>query len=418
MDPSEREEVKRARNILNRLLRESRGDRDSLAPEPDPEPDPEPVREPVREPLPTRTPEWGHDYIYTGNKTEFYQKWQQHALTWPTVPFKVGVHGDLGHIQLGSKYAPVKDSINIQFYGMDENAAVGPIQHGSDFPVTAVGLTNITLIGNKDSFAWRQAARIGKITFDNVRFRPHPELPLDHIYTSGLHFHKGFDSFRFINYRWSGEAFREHTLYIKGGGEILVENCEMKGGNRSFIQYRPHGAGTDPYAFGATPEPSGPVVIRNNFSTRFGHNHVYPSGGAVITIWCTLENTVLIERNKIEESRYGAIMVGRGATNTNPPLTSDGFSHSHVLLKDNELSCNGDRHCVSISDTRLLEFVGQNKFYSQYRADLVINAQFSSQQGAQSVSKVLGLPLVDFTSGLTYVEGSGYVPLKEKFPLR
>lgn len=306
--------------------------------------------------------------------------------------FVVGVKGDVGPINLGGKYATHAGfDAHVVFVGLTDDAVIGPIGHGSDWGVERVEFHNIGIRGNPDSFAWRQGAPLGDVVFKNFWFVNHPKVEL---YTSLIHFQMGWRSLSIEKYQPRQIRSREHMAYIKGGGKTQIIDNDMRGGNRSFVHYRPHGAGCISYCFGATPPPSGPILIEGNHSDGFGWDHTNGDGGAVISVWCSLENPLVIRNNTIKNCRYGGIMVGQGASNTNVYLTRDGFSHGFVWVEDNVLECTGEngsdpRHAASFSAVRELLFQGTNKFYSKNRFDLVVDSQFSSSQGAKPVERVI-----------------------------
>jgi hypothetical protein len=307
-------------------------------------------------------------------------------------PFIVGVRGDAGGINLGGKYCNHKGfAANVIFVGLDDNAVIGPIGHGSDYPVDRVEFHNIGIRGNPDSFAWRQGAPLGDVAFKNFWFVKHPKVEL---YTSLIHFQKGWKSLSIEGYQPRDIRSREHMAYIKGGGKTQIIDNDMRGGNRSFVHYRPHGYGCISYCFNATPQPSGPILIEGNRSDGFGWDHENSDGGAVISVWCSLEQPLVIRNNAIRDCRYGGIMIGKGALNTNPYTTRDGYSHAFVWIEDNDIHCTGKtgsepRHATSFSDIRELVFQGSNKFRSDNRFDIVVNAHFSSKQKALPVRDII-----------------------------
>jgi len=291
----------------------------------------------------------------------------------------IGVKGDFGPIYLDEHFEPTA------YVGLTPDATVGPlIQKGR--MIGPLEFHNIGIRPAPDSFCFRQLAPLGRLVLKNWWFVGANQ-------TSGLHLGKGWDFLHVEGYQPRDSRFLEHVLYIKGGGRTQIVDNEMLGSGRSFVQYRPHGAGTDPYPFDATPLPSGPILIEGNKSKGFGYDHEQIGGGAVITVWCSLEWPVVIRNNEITNCRTGGIMVGQGATNTHPPLTDDGYSHSLIWIEGNTVESTGSqgadpRHAVSISAARDVVFAGKNTFASDRRYDLVVDADFSARQGARRCGRV------------------------------
>jgi hypothetical protein len=291
----------------------------------------------------------------------------------------VGIKGDVGPLWLGQKRHSWAS--NCVFVGLTEDAVIGPIVQSSDVPHVRTEFHNVGIRAAHDSFGFRQITPLGHLVFKNWWF-------VDADQTSGMHLSHGLESFHAQGYQPRDSRFLEHAIYKKGGGRTQILDNDMRGSGRSFYQERAHGAGTHPYPFGATPPPSGPIIIDGNTSDGFGWDHEHIGGGAVISVWCSLEHPVVIRANDIQNCRTGGIMVGQGATNTHPPLTHDEYSHSLVWLEDNIVKVNGSqgsdpRHAVSISATRELVLAGTNVYESAHRYDLVLDAEFSWKQGAK-----------------------------------
>lgn len=291
----------------------------------------------------------------------------------------VGVRGDGGYVQFGDKYGINPGwPLSIAFVGLTDDATIGPMLHKSDeHPVEVLELHRIGLVAKSDSFAFRQGGFIRRMILNDWWIIPLAEGQISQ--ASGWYCAKGWDLFVCKGYQSRGTMFREHVVYPKGGGMVQFLDNDMRGFGRTFANHRPHQAGTQPYAFGGTLPTLGPILWDGNFSDMAGWDRDVMEGGAVMTCWLGLEHPVVFRNNKVTNARMGGIMCARGAPNTNPFETFDGYSFRQIWLEGNDIHVNGKdgsdpRHAVNISDVDQLIFSGPNEFKSVHRMGLQLNS--------------------------------------------
>jgi hypothetical protein len=305
----------------------------------------------------------------------------------------LGIKGNVGGFGIGSEnglWGTNEHPIDLQLVGLDDQAMVGPFGPafgGSDVPVRRFALFSAGIMANPDSFVVRQGGPLldAELVFEDFWMVPYQP---GFVHTSGLHLQDGWRTLTIKGYRPQGPGqneptrFREHCFYLKGGGLLQVLDSNLMGGNRCGVHYRPHGSGFISYPFGATPPPTGPIILDGNWAEGQGWDHENPSGGAWLTVWTSLEQPVVFRNNRLERGRYGGLLVSRQPANVNPYLTRDGRGHSLIWIEGNEIHVDGDRSAVKVSDTREAFFAGHNLFRSENRTDLVIDDEWSASHGA------------------------------------
>ena len=249
--------------------------------------------------------------------------------------------------------------------------------------------------------------RPDRLVFNGLTLLPDPDNLTDF---GGAGMKWGFDlgdgsDYLHINNckRGRGERFEEHWAYLKSTGELYITNNDIGGGNRTGFQVRTPGE-KDP--------PHGHMVIANNYAKDFGWDWGFSNGGSCITVWESLNWPVFIIDNTITNSKYGCLAIAHTAPqDVEPHLLPTGRAHSRVLLMGNKFTNpNGDRSCVSINSTEIVNIVS-GKFNGGVNPDILIDSKTAWKWGAPICRHhLLSSSLEQFD--IQHWDGTKYVPVE------
>lgn len=210
-------------------------------------------------------------------------------------------------------------NLKVEFVGLDDECEVSVgwgIKWGY---VDYLGLYNIGVRGQSDSFIQRCNDGIGAYVMDGCWWLTAHSFGEDGKHASGVHM-DDWGTLVLRRHKWRGEKptdpgahFREHCYYLKSSeGETWILENNIFGGNRTGFQIRP---GNDT---GSNDRPVGPVMIGYNFAdglddqgrpTGYGWNHGMDGGsfdgGSCITTWSNPDSDTFVFNNRIEDAKYG-----------------------------------------------------------------------------------------------------------------
>ena len=253
------------------------------------------------------------------------------------LPIDFGVRDDAGTVVLADGWSQPQEwnsrslfvrtgtstfaDLRVRIVGISDVAEVSVAWGRKWGFVRELGLYNIGLRGQNDSFIIRANDGIGNLTLDGCWFLASTTFAQSGIgngsvHASGMHVDK-WDRLIIRHHKWRGKLptdpgpeFMEHEFYLKSGilQTWIVEN-ELHGGNRTLFQERP---GADEGIM-----PTASIVVAKNTSDGYGWHVAGADGGAAITIWSNPRNKTFILGNTITDARYGCLVVsGQGISNT------------------------------------------------------------------------------------------------------
>jgi hypothetical protein len=326
-------------------------------------------------------------------------------------PITFGVFDNLGRAVVGGLYNSEADhsitqpdeaggwakDLEVEFVGLDESCELS-IGWSQQWGYAAyVGVFNIGIRGQNDSFILRANDGVGRVIIDGCWWLPFikPDgTPTMH--ASGMHLDK-WQTLVWRRHQFRGETpdqpgtnLREHSAYLKscvgdaesGGGSWIIEN-DLRGGNRTGFQFRPA-----PIGQYANPRPRGPIVIAYNFADGYGWNHgdggeTYDGGGC-ITSWIGPESPVYVFRNRISDAKYACLVLSGQAPERNY-LNEDGWPIQSAYIFGNEFeNKRGDREAVILSAIENLHLY-ENDIEGSKVADVTLDAPWNMEQNGIAI---------------------------------
>ena len=297
----------------------------------------------------------------------------------------------------------------LQVIGMDEDAEIRGIHIYDDVgKVKSAEFHNLKI---STSYGARSPildiGRADRLVFNGLTLFPDPDNITDF---GGAGMKWGFDlgdgsDYLHINNckRGEGERFEEHWAYLKSTGELFITNNDIGGGNRTGLQVRTPGEKEPPH---------GHMVIYNNYAKDYGWDWGFNNGGSCITIWESLDYPVYIVNNTIINAKYGCLVIAHTPPQeVEPHLLPTGRAHSLVTLRGNKFTNpNGDRSCVSINSTEIINIVS-GKFNGGVRPDILIDSKTAWKWGAPvCIHPLLASRLRKFD--IQHWDGTKYIPVE------
>jgi hypothetical protein len=326
------------------------------------------------------------------------------------LPISFGIWDNGGKVFPGGQYSQSNDyslfvpddqggyeDIEIELVGLDDSCEVTVGWSKKWGQAKYIGLFNIGLRGEGDSFVIRANEGVGTLIMDGCYFLPGPKFDgTGKKHTSGLHL-DNWETFVWTNHQFRGVTpsdpgtlFREHCGYLKscigqepGTGTWIVGNT-MNGGNRTNFQVRPerlHDDGTPGNAW-----PNAPLIIAYNESDGYGFEHgntpTTADGGSAITVWSNPNFDTFVFGNRITNARYGCLVLSGQKANRNY-LNANGYPIKSVYLYDNLFeNKNGNRTCASITSVGEVHIYPDNTFQGNGASDLVLGSPWVMQDNS------------------------------------
>lgn len=303
-------------------------------------------------------------------------------------PVIFGVYGDAGGVVLAggwSLHSPRSlfwknragefTDIKVSIVGLDPRSEVRISWDRRWGWPSSIGLFNIGLRGNNDSFVIRANEGVGKLIIDGCWWLACKQYAgTNQRHASGMHIDK-WDVLVWRNHLWRGKNpgspgidLREHSAYLKSarGGTWIVGN-DLRGGNRTGFQIRP-----EP---GKNELPKGDLVIAYNYAKGYGWNNgsskATYDGGSCITVWSNPNASTYVFGNRITDAKYGCLTITAQGDDKNW-LGESGFPIGPVYLHGNTFeNKRGDRAMAAITSAEEVHI-----FENDFQGQLILNDQW------------------------------------------
>lgn len=303
-----------------------------------------------------------------------------HGLGVKDRPINIGIKGKAnGHLHLGTgddatwdSAHPKVDDLQVNIFGLDGVADIGYLRLGDHLRfVKQAYFLDVNIEAYPSNFALWNEGPVGNLGFDNVSITPAMRDGQIHRNESLVHLGEGWRNLFVRDFR-RGERNgvkilpQQHVFYPKGGGDAWFMGCDLGGGNRTGINWRPHPR-TNRYA--ASPRFSGTLLIDGCYAEGFGWDHphdaAHHAGGSIVTLWSTPDAPAVVRDCRFTDARYGCFAaVAQPDSETNGNYrTPWGHTHLDLHLEHNYFeNRRGDRYTAEISCTKRATLWPENVF--------------------------------------------------------
>lgn len=259
-----------------------------------------------------------------------------------------------------------------------------------------IGLWNLGLRGANDSFIMRQLGFCNRILIDGCWWLQHESFDGNgSMHASGMHLGEGYNFLLWRNHQFRGKRpvdpgtlLREHLFYDKAGpgidGTWILDN-DLRGGNRTATQRRPHPSVNGGKAGGS--EPEGLYYAARNKANGYGWTHGSTGetydGGSLLTNWCNPNADVWYIDNEVTDAKYGCLVTSWQPASSGNFTNPEGRTFDRVFLKGNKFeNTRGDRACASLSSANEIHILPGNTFEGNGSQDLVLDSSTAAKWGA------------------------------------
>ena len=301
----------------------------------------------------------------------------------------VFIGGGYSHQSAGAFKLPNGEyaALDVRIFGEDESAELGRGLYLGDTQrdfgtVERMELWDLRIrVGLDGTRAIRNFDVMGPLVLDGCAWLPHAETGN---LRSGMELGHPCKYVMIRNHRRveeHGSLVRcdEHSLaYLKGQGAIYLLDNDASGGGRTACQVRPH---LHPWK---TSPQRGPILIEGNVAREPDPDH--GDGGAMFTIWNSMNAPVLIKDNALE-CPFGGVSIGWQPEEAGNFVDRNGLAHLDVVFQGNRIHALS-RSAVQVNAAEQIHFIGGNTLTGNHDHNLLIGSETAIKWGSPPCKEV------------------------------